>query len=473
VAARDDDGEPLVLPSDRAGRRAGEVLAEQVLRPFQVFARRQTSGGVVLFACTVLALAWANSPWADLYFGLLHEPFGVSLGEHRIAFDLHHWINDALMAVFFFAVGLEIKRELLVGELAEPRKALGPIAAAAGGMLVPALIYLAFNAGGPGRAGWGIPMATDIAFALGALTVLGRRVPEALKVFLVALAIADDLGAVLVIAIFYTSEIVWGGLGLALVFMAGLVTANLAGARHPLVYLLLGVGLWYGLLTSGVHATLSGVLAAFTIPARARIVPGALAGLVRRGADRLEERQGEAMSVMDPRRVATIMYLRRALEEAKTPLQRFEYMVNPWVTFGIMPVFGFFNAGVALDPQSLARLASSVPVGIAAGLVVGKQAGVFLASWLAVASRLASLPEGVTWRQMYGMAWLAGIGFTMSLFINGLAFGGTATESDAKLGILLGSLVSAAGGVLVLVAGRTEASSDRVPVRIGSAPPAT
>jgi NhaA family Na+:H+ antiporter len=297
-------------------------------------------------------------------------------------------------------------------------------------------------------------MATDIAFALGALMVLGRRVPEALKVFLVALAIADDLGAVLVIAVFYTSEIAREGLVVALAFMGGLVLANRAGARHPVVYFLLGVGLWYGLLTSGIHATLSGVLAAFTIPARARIVPGALAGLVRRGADRLEERQGEPVSTMDPRRFATVAYLRAALEQAKSPLQRFEHMVLPWVTFGILPVFALFNAGMALDPRSLARLASPVPLGIAAGLVVGKQAGVFLASWLAVRSRLASLPEGVTWRQMYGMSWLAGIGFTMSLFINGLAFGGTPVETEAKLGVLLGSVVSALGGLLILMTGR-------------------
>jgi NhaA family Na+:H+ antiporter len=379
------------------------------------------------------------------------------------------------MAVFFFAVGLEIKRELLVGELAAPRKAAGPIAAAVGGMLVPAAIYLGLNAGGPGRPGWGIPMATDIAFALGALTVLGRRVPEALKVFLVALAIVDDLGAVLVIALFYTSGIAWSGLGIAAVFMVGLVIANRSGVLHPLAYFLLGVGLWYGLLISGVHATVSGVLAALAIPARTRIVPGALAGVVRRGADRLEEREGEAVSTMDPRRFATITYLRNALEEAKTPLQRFEHMVHPWVTFAIMPVFALFNAGVVLDAQSLERLASPVPIGIAAGLVIGKQAGVFLASWLAVKLRLASLPEGVTWRHAYGMAWLAGIGFTMSLFINGLAFGGTPIEDEGKLGVLLGSIVSTAGGVVILVTGRASRSPDpdRARAAAGSGVPAS
>jgi Na+:H+ antiporter, NhaA family len=298
-------------------------------------------------------------------------------------------------------------------------------------------------------------MATDIAFALGVLTLLGRRVPEGLKLFLVALAIVDDLGAVLVIALFYTSEIFWSGLGIAAVFMAGLVVANRAGARNPLVYIPLGVGLWYGLLVSGVHATLSGVLAACAIPARVRIVPGSLGGLLRRGADRLEEGSRERVSTMDPRRFATISYLRAGLEQAKSPLQRFEHMVQPWVTFGIMPVFALFNAGVSLDVEALAALGSPILLGIALGLVLGKQIGVFTVSWLAVRLRLASLPEGVTWQQMYGMSWLAGIGFTMSLFINGLAFGGTAVENEAKLGILVGSIVAATGGVLILVIGRT------------------
>jgi NhaA family Na+:H+ antiporter len=234
------------------------------------------------------------------------------------------------------------------------------------------------------------------------------------------------------------------------------------------VYFLLGVGLWYGLLTSGVHATVSGVLAALAIPSRTRIVPGALASVIRRGADRLEEREGEAVSTMDPRRFATITYLQNTLEEAKTPLQRFEHMVHPWVTFGIMPVFALFNAGVALDAQSLARLPSPVPIGIAAGLVVGKQVGVFMASWLAVKLRLASLPEGITWRHLYAMAWLAGIGFTMSLFINGLAFGGTPIEDEGKLGVLLGSIVSAAGGVLIIVTGRSRGSSDCATAEAGS-----
>jgi NhaA family Na+:H+ antiporter len=465
MSAHDHADQPLVEPSEFRDLTVIEQLAERALRPFQLFARRQAAGGLVLLACTGAALALANSRWADLYARLLHEPFGVRLGHFSIDFDLHHWINDGLMALFFFAVGLEIKRELLVGELAEPRKALLPIAGAVGGMVVPAGLYAWVNAGGPGLRGWGIPMATDIAFALGALVLLGPRAPEPLRVFLAALAIVDDLGAVLVIALFYTSGLEWRGIAIGLVFLLGLVAANRAGVHRPLPWIILGVGLWYGLLLSGVHATLAGVLVAMTVPARTRIKRGALSAVVRRAADRLEMRPGDPVPAMDPRRFATITYLRRALVEAKTPLERFEHAVNPWVTFAVMPMFAFFNAGIALDASALATLGTPVPLGIVLGLVVGKQVGVFIASWLAVRSGLAALPESVTWRQLYGVAWLTGIGFTMSLFISGLAFADTSFETPAKLGILVASGVSAIGGVLILL--RSLAASDsRLPAPV-------
>jgi len=442
----------LVRDDELLARTQSERVGERVLRPFQQFARWQASGAVLLLFCAVCALVWANSAWALAYQEMLHEPFGISFGEHLLRFDLHHWINDGLMAVFFFSVGLEIKREFLVGELAEFRKAMLPLAAAVGGMLVPAAIYTAFNAGGEGAHGWGVPMATDIAFALGALAVLGRRIPEGLTLFLVALAIVDDLGALLVIALVYTASINTAGLAIAALFFAGLFVANRAGLRRAPIYLALGIGAWYGLLTSGVHATLAGVLSAMFVPARVRILPEAIAGVIRRSGDAIEAHDDNGTGLaMDPDRFAAISALGRVLEAAKSPLQRFEHMVHPWVAFGIVPVFALFNAGVAIDASAMRALASPVPLGIMAGLVIGKPAGVCVASWIAVKMGLAALPDGVSWRHVYGTAWLAGIGFTMALFISGLAFPGTGLEGQAKLGILVGSLVSAALGIGILL----------------------
>ena len=409
-----------------------------------------------------MALAWANSPWAIAYGQMLHEPFGISFGEHLLRLDLRHWINDGLMAVFFFAVGLEIKREFLVGELADRQHALLPIAAAIGGMAAPALIYVAFNAGGEGVHGWGIPMATDIAFALGALAVLGPRIPVGLKVFLVALAIVDDLGALLVIAIFYTASIQWPGFVLAVAFLLALFAANRAGARRGPIYMLLGLGLWAALFSSGLHATLAGVLTALFVPARVRIMPDALVPVIRRSAAVIEAqaRDGQPGS-MDPERFAAISVLSRSLDAANSPLQRFEHSVQPWVSFVILPVFALFNAGVAVDASLLRTLASAVPLGIIAGLVIGKPLGICLASWLAVKSGLAALPDGVSWRQVVGTAFLAGIGFTMALFISGLAFPGTDLEREAKLAILLASVLAAAIGIAILLA--TPGSTERGP----------
>ncbi|HSF06105.1 MAG TPA: Na+/H+ antiporter NhaA, partial [Methylomirabilota bacterium] len=439
----------------------GEEVAQRLLRPFQLFARQAVSGGIVLFLFTIVALVWANSPWAEAYQRLVHQPFGLHLGEHGIAFDLHHWINDGLMAIFFFVVGLEIKRELLVGELAEPGKALLPIGAAVGGMLGPAMVYLAFNARLPTAGGWGIPMATDIAFALGVLALLGSRVPSALGIFLVALAIVDDLGAVLVIALFYASSLNWAGLGLAAAFLAAMVAANRGGFRHAAIYLCLGIGLWYGFLISGVHATLAGVVAALTVPARVRIPPRLLAQVVRRAADRLEALEGEGD--MDSRRFAVVSFLQTVTQDAKTPLQRFEHMAHPWVAFVIMPGFALVNAGIAIDRGALAALLDPLPLGIAAGLVVGKQVGVVGATWLLVRTGAARLPQGVSWGHIYGVAWLTGIGFTMSLFISGLAFPAADLGQQAKLGILLGSVVSALGGVVILTSVKSERPVDPAP----------
>lgn len=443
-----------------------ERAGDRMVRPFQLFARRQASGGLVLLGCAILALAWANSPWAQAYGQMLGVPLGISLGEQALRLDLRHWINDGLMAIFFFGVGLEIKREFLVGELAERHKAMLPIVAAVGGMVVPALIYTGFNFDGAGIRGWGIPMATDIAFALGALAVLGSRIPEALKVFLVALAIVDDLGALLVIAIFYTASIEWRGVALIAAALLALWGVNRIGARRGSIYLLLGLGLWAAFYMSGLHATLAGVLTALFVPARVKIAPGALPQVIRRGADNIEAQAlDNEPDAMDPDRVAIISAIGGSLDAATAPLQRFEHLVQPWVTYGILPVFGLFNAGVVIDATVLRALPTAVPLGIMIGLVLGKSVGISLASWLAVKTGLAALPEGATWRQLIGTAFLAGIGFTMALFISGLAFAGTPFEGEAQLAILIGSLLAAAIGIAILLTSKATKvpSSKRAP----------
>lgn len=445
----------IVHDDERVSPTQFEVAGDHALRPFRRFSQRKAAGGLLLLVAAACSLVWANSPWASSFAAMLNEPFGVSFGEHLLRFDLRHWINDGLMTVFFFAVGLEIKRELLLGDLANRRHAMLPLIAALGGMLVPAAIYVALNAGGAGVRGWAIPMATDIAFALGALSLLGARIPIGLKVFVVALAVVDDLGAMVVIGVFYTASIDWGGVAVASVFLAALFVANLLGARRGGVYLVLASGLWYGLLLSGFHATLAGVLTAVFVPMRVRIRPDVLARVVRRGADAIEAHAGRGASPgMDAERFEAIHLLRFALRIATSPMQRFEHAVQPWVTFAILPVFALFNAGVAIDPQTVSALASPVGLGVVFGLVVGKPLGVFGASWLAVRSGVAVLPEDVSWRHMAGAAWLAGIGFTMSLFITGLSFRAAGPQAAAKLGILVGSCVAAAAGMAILLTAR-------------------
>ncbi len=424
---------------------------ERVVRPFQDFARKQSSGGILLIAATVVALAWANSPWGESYVGLWHTKLTVGVGEYSLSKDLTHWINDGLMAVFFLVVGLEIKREILVGELSSVRGAALPVAAALGGAVVPALIYLAINAGTEGAAGWGIPMATDIAFALGVLALLGERAPVALKVFLTALAIVDDIVAVLVIALFYTSEISWGALGVGGLFFAALVAANLIGVGRTLVYAVLGVGLWLCFLLSGVHATVAGVLLAFTVPAASFIDPGAFLERGRYVLDRFEEAGGKGEEVLaNEERLAALHALNRATYKLEPPLHELENRLHPWVAFAIVPIFALANAGVPLGGGLAGAVANPVSLGIVAGLVLGKQLGVTLFAWLAVRSGLSELPAGVGWRHVYGAGWLAGIGFTMSLFVTDLAFGEGELMDAAKIGILAASLIAGVAGWAIL-----------------------
>jgi NhaA family Na+:H+ antiporter len=425
----------------------------RLIRPFQEFARIQASSGILLILCTVVALVWANSPWADSYTRLLGTYVTIGADGFSIRETVLHWINDGLMAIFFFVVGLEIKREVLVGELSSFRKASMPIAAAIGGMAVPALLYLLVNRGGPGAAGWGVPMATDIAFALGVLALLGSRVPTALKVFLTAFAIADDIGAVLVIALFYTASINLIALALAFGFLAVAVLANWSGVRSPLVYGLIGLVTWIAFLFSGIHATVAGVLLALTIPASARIDPDTFLQRARDVVTRFEHAgvSKDGTISMSGERLSAVHTLERAAERVQTPLHRMEHMLIPWVTFCIMPIFALANAGVSLGGVGGAGLVAPVPLGILLGLVLGKPLGVTAAVWIAVRLGLGTLPSGVTWRHIHGAGWLGGIGFTMALFIAGLAFPDAAQLSAAKLGILSASLAAGIVGYLILV----------------------
>jgi Na+:H+ antiporter, NhaA family len=424
---------------------------ERIVRPFQDFAHKQSSGGILLIAATVVALLWANSPWGESYAALWQTKLTVGLGEFSLSKDLTHWINDALMAVFFLVVGLEIKRELLVGELSSVRSAALPIAAAVGGAVVPALIYIAINAGTEGAAGWGIPMATDIAFALGVLALLGERAPVALKVFLTALAIVDDIVAVLVIAFFYTAEISWGALGVGGLFLVALVMANLIGVGRTLVYAVLGVGLWLAFLLSGVHATIAGVLLAFTVPASSFINPGAFLERSSYVLDRFEKAGEKGENVLtNEERQAALHALNHATYQLEPPLHELEHTLHPWVVFAIMPIFALANAGVTLGGGLAEALVSPVALGIVAGLVLGKQLGITLFAWLAVKVGVSELPVGINWRHVYGGGWLGGIGFTMSLFITDLAFSNGSLVDAAKLGILAASLIAGVIGWAIL-----------------------
>jgi len=426
---------------------------KKVLSPFQKFAKIEASGGILLIVCTVVALLWANLS-KESYDALWHLPvtIGFGSGDFLLQKDLLHWINDGLMAVFFFVVGLEIKREVLVGELGSARQAVLPIVAALGGMVAPAALYLVFNPGGEAHAGWGIPMATDIAFALGVLALVkSQRVPLALKVFLTAVAIVDDLGAVLVIAVFYTDDVsltalAWGGGAFIL-----LLVANRFGIRTRGVYAVLGIFLWLAFLKSGVHATVAGILAAFTIPLNTLINTEQFLEESRSLLTRLENAADpQTSALLTKKQQIYIQALEERCELVEPPLQRLEHTLHPLVIFLIMPIFALANAGVTLDVAALNKVITA-PVfwGIFLGLFVGKPLGVAGACLVAVRLKLTMLPDKVTWRHLYGAACLAGIGFTMSLFIAGLALDDLLL-TEAKMGILAASLVSAVVGLLVL-----------------------
>lgn len=432
-------------------RQENETGPLLILLPFQRFLRTEASGGILLLAATVLALILANSPLASSYDAVVHAEIAISFGNLHLTESFVHWINDGLMALFFLVVGLEIKREVVAGELHSPRQALLPLAAAIGGMLVPAAIYLAMNAGGPGARGWGIPIATDIAFSLGILALLGRSAPAGLRIFLASFAIADDLAAVLVIAIAYTASISWAALALAGGCLVLLVLANRLGMRQLSIYVVLGVALWLALLGSGVHATIAGVLVALTLPARARIDSNEF---VRRARTYIDAFAASAYSgvrmLTNEGQQSALQALEDSAEQFQVPLQRVEHALHPWVAYLIVPLFALANAGVALNAAFFQSFTQPVALGILLGLVAGKPIGILLGVWFSTRLRVAALPDGVKWRHLMGAAFLGGIGFTMSLFITDLAFETESLVTQAKAGILLGSLVAGIVGWLIL-----------------------
>jgi len=418
---------------------------------FEWFVHSEVIGSILLLACTVIALVWANSPWAGVYDDLLHTYIGVGWGDHIFKLNLHHWINDGLMVIFFFVVGLEIKRELVVGELSSFEKASLPVAAALGGMVAPALLFVALNFGGDGARGWGIPMATDIAFALGVLAIFGKRVPLGLKVFLTALAIADDLGAVAVIALYYTEKIKFGALVVAAVLLLALFCAIQFKIRRIGFLLALMVGVWLAVFASGVHATVAGILLAMVIPVRPDLSPKQF---ILDAEAFLEKAKNQIQSgnciVTDKEQLEAVESIHIRAGDALPTGLMLEHVLHPVQVWVILPLFALANAGVALGGDVGEILASPLALGIIAGLVVGKPLGITLMSWIVVRSGRGRLPEGVTWAQVAGAGCLAGIGFTMSLFVSDLAFDNEVLITAAKIGILAASLTSGIIGYVVL-----------------------
>lgn len=442
-----------MVTEERQQARRLELLRSN----FDKFVHGHTTGAMVLAVATVVAMVLANSPIHEQFLAFWDIHAGFTVGNLEFDQSLLHWVDDALMAIFFFVVGLEIKREFIVGELSNVRGAALPIIAAVGGMVVPAGLYIALNAGGPGAAGWGVPMATDIAFALGVLALLGSRVPAGLKVFLTALAIADDIGAIMVIALFYTDnvEVLWL-LG-ALVPLAAMIIMNRKGVDNPAPYFATGTALWFCFLNSGIHATLAGVIAALAIPAAAKLTPLEFTNVCRLRIDEIENLDVPgAHTLQDNNQQKLALDIQRAAIKSTAPLQRLEFTLAPVSTLFVLPLFALANAGV---PVEGAELGSRTVLGVLLGLAVGKPLGIGLFTWLAVRFRVGSLPTGVNWKHIIGVGMLAGIGFTMSLFVANLAFTDAEVAANAKVGILVTSMLSGALGYLWLrfVAARSEA----------------
>ena len=422
------------------GGQGRRFVVRRFVQPAQRFAAIEASGGIVLLIGAIVALAWVNSPWDHSYYSLWETELALDLHLFKIEQHLGHAVNDGLMVLFFFVVGLEIKRELVSGELSSPRRAILPAAAALGGMLGPALIYTAFNAGSETAHGWGIPMATDIAFAVGVLTLLGRRVPAPLKVFLLALAVADDLGGIVVIAVFYTESLSFEALGWAALVLLVILVINRGGVVAIAPYVFLGVLFWAAMLKSGIHATIAGVILAMLTPSRPYYTDEDFDATLERLQTEYALARADGSHARMQQALAQIEDLVSGME---SPLDRLEHRLAPWTAFVVVPIFALANAGVAVSGEMLRSAASSpVTLGVALGLVLGKPVGIFLTSWVCVRLGLAQLPANTSFRQVLGAGMIAGIGFTVALFIAGLSFENPAHLDEAKVGILAASLIA-------------------------------
>ena len=421
--------------------------------PIKLFMGREKSGGIVLILSVTLAMILANSNIAESYFHFFEQEVGFIVnGEPYLNYSLHHWINDGLMAMFFFVVGLELKREFIGGELADIRNTILPIGAAIGGMIVPALIFLSLNLGTPQTMGWGIPMATDIAFALGVVYLLGDKVPVSAKVFLTTLAIVDDLGAVLVIAFFYTSELSIASLLFGLGLLAVMLIGNRLGIKSLFFYAVLGIGgVWVTFLLSGIHATIAAVLAAFMIPADAKINESVYLKRIKRLTRRFEKEEANEVRTLEEGQVDVLTHIQHDTTIAIPLLQQLEHKMSPIVTFLIMPIFAIANAGISFTDLSLSDIFSThVALGVTLGLLLGKPISIVGATFLMVKMRWATLPSAITRRTLIGLGMLASIGFTMSMFISTLAFTDELLMTQAKLGIFLASILGGIGGYVLL-----------------------
>ncbi len=441
-----------------------EKSFDKILTPFEEFIHQQTTSGLLLMGMAVLALILANGPVAESYAHIMHAPLSLTAGSWSLQMSLHHFINDGLMALFFFIVGLELKREILVGELANLRNAVLPIGAAIGGMLVPALIYFAINPEGDASRGWGIPMATDIAFAIGALALLASRVPKALITFLVALAIVDDLGAVIVIAIFYTDTIAFGPLAMAAALFGVLLMLNMGGIRKTTPYVIVAGLLWYALLLSGVHATLAGVLGALSVPAIPKYKPELFSEHVKELMERFDASHQPGTSIMTNDKLrAVVQTLENGVHSVEAPLQRLEHTWHMPVAFIVIPIFALANAGIPVEVSALGETMSHpVLLGVMLGLVLGKFIGITGVSWILLKLGVASLPKDTRFTQIAGVSLLAGIGFTMSIFVAELGFAGQPEYLlMAKTGVLAASLLSGIAGFIWLYMASKPVNTER------------
>ena len=429
----------------------GPSLADRVAAPFQRFLAIEAASTILLLLAALAALAWANSPWGAGYARLWHTPLALTLGNAVLSLPLEQWVNDGLMAIFFLLVGMEIKHEILHGELASRERAMLPVLGALGGMLAPAAIYAGLHAGGPAAAGWGVPMATDIAFAIAALAVFGPRVPPGLKVFLLALAIVDDLGAIAVIALFYTRGVSLAALGGAAAGLALVVAMRRAGLRAYGPYWAAGIAVWLATLASGVHATVAGVLLGLLTPTTLLAPEGSLVARGRRRVEEILARMDAEAGVSDRERRRVAQEMREVSRHSLSPLERLTETLHPWTAFLVLPIFALANAGVAIDAGALADpLAPRVALAVALGLLVGKPLGVTLFCWIGVRFGLAALPAGVGWGSLLGAGILGGIGFTMALFITALAFEDPALAAASKLGVMAASVLATGLGLAVL-----------------------